>query len=67
MKKRIGWADPKSTLGEPRAQMVVGFTYLFAEEKHVMAPFRRSGMSRAKLSRSLNIMSVAISHWSMHQ
>jgi len=35
MKKRIGWADPEAIIGEPRTQMVGGFTYLFAEEKHV--------------------------------
>ncbi len=35
MKKRIGWAEPEAVVGEPRTQVVTGFTYLFAEEKHV--------------------------------
>jgi len=35
MKKRVGWADPDAIIGEPRTQLVGGFAYLFAEEKHV--------------------------------
>lgn len=36
MKIETGWADPEVVVGAPRIQMVAGFTYFFAEEKHIM-------------------------------
>jgi hypothetical protein len=57
MKNEVGWADPEAIVGVPRTQMVGGFTYLFAEEKHI-----KEGSVGHSLDRVIAIVEAGFKH-----